>query len=85
MFRETGTRLVRVVATAVVALAAPITLSARGTPTFADCGAAEAGVGTCCKQTDAICNGGKGDYDGYCYTTNATCSTKPGDPCGNVE
>lgn len=71
---RTPARVLRTGAIVVLALSAPVTLSAKGAIAMNECGATESDVGTCCAQQNAICNGGsQTDYWNYCYSASGIC------------
>lgn len=78
-------RLVRFASLMVLALAAPITLSAKSGVSFNECGATEALTGTCCKHTGSVCDKTATPRDGYCGKASGSCNFQNPNPCTEPE
>lgn len=74
--------LLRGTAILVIALATPLTLSAKGVVPN-DCGATEPGPGTCCVAFGETCTLAQTHF-GYCYKATGSCNPV-GLPCGDGE
>jgi hypothetical protein len=72
-------RMIRILAMALIGVAAPLTMTSAGELKMNECDAQ--GVGTCCELQGAVCeNPGPTDYINYCYRATGTCQTG-GNPC----